>query len=106
MDLLDIQQDESKDSKDYFPEHELTLEFLALALVGEVGETCNEIKKHLRGDFDSVELTGRLRDELPDILIYLVMLADYMKINLNTAYLTKKDYNNARFRSGSSTTSE
>ncbi len=106
MDLLDIQQDEAQDSKIYFPTHTPNPLFLGVALAGEVGETCNDIKKYQRGDFDFVELAGRLRDELPDILIYLVMLADVMKINLNTAYLTKKEYNDARFGSGSSSTSK
>ncbi len=97
MDLLDIQQNESSDTKNYFPDHKPDMQFLAIALAGETGESCNKIKKHLRGDFSLDTLRIILSDELPDILIYLVMLADEMGINLNTAYLTKKEYNDARF---------
>ncbi len=102
MDLLKIQEKEASDSKDYFPDHEPTLEFLAIALAGETGESCNNIKKYMRGDFDFVELSGRLRKELPDILIYLVMLADIAGINLETAYHNKKEFNDQRFREAQS----
>lgn len=97
MHLEEIQTVEASDSKDYFPEHQNSPLFLGIALAGEVGETCNDIKKHARGDFDFVELSGRLRNELPDILIYLVMLADQMGINLQTAYDIKKEYNDQRY---------
>lgn len=103
MDLIEIQQQEVDDSPRYFPAHNSDgLEFLGCALAGEVGEICNEIKKWSRGDFDFVELAGRLRNELPDALIYLVMLAGAMKINLNTAYAEKKEYNEQRFGTDSS----
>ncbi len=101
MDLLAIQRDEARDVEVYFPGRWETegerLIHMALSLVGEVGETANQIKKWDRGDFDFVELSGRLREELPDILIYLVLLADVLKINLNTEYLNKKEYNDQRF---------
>jgi len=101
VDLLDIQQDEARDVGVYFPERFETdadqLLHMLLGLVGEVGEVANDVKKWDRGDFDFVELSGRLRKELPDILIYLVLVADVLKINLNTAYLSKKEYNDQRF---------
>ncbi len=106
MDLLEIQQIEADDSKDYFPDHEDSPFFLALAMAGEVGEVCNNVKKYLRGDFEGDELQKRLMDELPDVLIYLVMLADEMNFSLEMAYDIKKEYNDARFGSGSSTTPE
>ena len=98
MDLVTIQQVEASDSKDYFPDMEMSVEFLAICLAGKTGEACNDIKKYLRGDFDFVELSGRLRKELPDILIYLVMLADMAGINLETAYHNKKEFNDQRYR--------
>jgi len=100
MYLTDIQQREVDDSADYFADLELSPVYLAVALAGEVGEVCNEIKKYERGDFDFVELTKRLHDELPDVLIYLVMLAGAMEINLSYAYNRKKEYNDRRFRTG------
>ncbi len=108
MELERIQQIEADDSKTYFPEHEDSPFFLALALVGEVGEICNNIKKHMRGDFDLMELRARVAPELPDVLIYLVMLSDELGRNLEEEYHRKKEFNDARFGSGqgSSTTPE
>ncbi len=102
MQLLDIQRSEAEDVGVYFPDRFKNdgdqLIHMALGLVGEVGETANEIKKWDRGDFDWVELSGRLRKELPDILIYLVLVADVLGINLETAYHNKKEFNDQRFR--------
>ena len=106
MHLNQLQQIEADDSKNYFPEHEDSPFFLALALAGEVGEVCNYIKKHMRGDFKMDILQANLRAELPDILIYLVMLADNLGIDLETEYHIKKEYNDARFGSGLPTTPE
>ncbi len=101
MHLAEIQQNEAADVGKYFPDRfendHTQLIHMALGLVGEVGEVANDIKKWDRGDFDFVELAGRLRSELPDVLIYLVLVADVLRINLNTAYLSKKEYNDARF---------
>jgi NTP pyrophosphatase (non-canonical NTP hydrolase) len=68
-----------------------------VCLAGEVGETCNEIKKWSRGDFNVQELTKRLEEELPDILIYLVMLSHAVGVDLEKAYAEKKEYNDERF---------
>ena len=99
MDLRAIQEVEHVDRKGYFPDFvdRFTIEYDLLALAGEVGEACNDLKKHLRGDFDIVELKSRLYKELPDILIYLVMAAAIMDIDLEDAYEDKKDFNNARY---------
>ena len=106
MELSLIQQIEADDSKDYFPEHEDSPFFLALALAGEVGEVCNKVKKYMRGDFEFEDLQAQLDSELPDILIYLVMLADNLGIDLETQYHIKKEFNDARFGSGLPTTPE
>ncbi len=106
MHLHQLQQIEADDSKDYFPEHEGDPFFLTLALAGEVGEICNNVKKHMRGDFDGDELQKRMMDETPDVLIYLVMLADIMGFSLEMAYDIKKEYNDGRFGSGLPTTPE
>ena len=100
MELSLIQQIEADDSKDYFPEHEDDPFFLALALVGEVGEICNNIKKHMRGDFDLTELRTRVAPELPDVLIYLVMLSDNLGRDLEEEYHRKKEFNERRYRPG------
>ena len=99
MDLREIQRIEVDDSPHYFPDHNSSgLEYLGVALAGEVGEVCNEIKKWSRGDFPFSELQNRLSDELPDVLIYLVMLAGSLDIDLEEAWEEKKEYNDQRYR--------
>ncbi len=101
MDLVTIQRNEAHDVGVYFPDRFDTdadqLLHMLLGLVGEVGEAANDVKKWDRGDFDFVELAGRMRKELPDILIYLVLVADVLGINLETAYHNKKEFNDQRF---------
>ena len=107
MNVRDIQVREFEDTKTYFPDAPTDVAFLATALAGEVGETCNIIKKHLRGDFieegtataltESQKLMFKLHDELPDILIYLVMLATAAGVDLERAYEDKKRINDERF---------
>lgn len=101
MDLVEIQKIEAGDVRVYFPnrfENDADrLTHMVLGLVGEAGEVANEVKKWDRGDFDHIELSGRLRKELPDILIYLVLVADILKIDLDTAYHNKKEFNEQRF---------
>lgn len=106
MHLDTLQRIEVKDSGEYFPDLIASPDYMLLAMAGEVGEICNDLKKHLRGDFDLEELQKRMMSELPDVLIYLVMLADEMGFSLEMAYDEKKRYNNERFGSGVSTTSE
>ena len=106
MHLTDLQQREMDDNDKYFPGFTADFDFMTLAMAGEVGEICNDVKKHLRGDYDIKELQKRMMDELPDVLIYLVMLADTMGFSLEMAYDLKKRYNDERFGPGSSTTPE
>lgn len=99
MDLSRIQEREASDSTHYFPSvPSKALEYLGVALAGEVGEVCNEIKKWSREDFGLGELIRRLEGELPDVLIYLVMLAEELGIELEDAYRRKKAYNDERYR--------
>jgi len=109
MNLQEIQVREHEDSSHYFPEGPGDVAYLATALAGEVGETCNEIKKYLRGDFENHPdwnpkqvLLYRLQDELPDILIYLVMLATKVGVDLQFAYEEKKRFNDERYGQGHS----
>lgn len=105
MHLNDIQFIERNDSTHYFPDldHDGLL-YLATALSGEVGEACNLIKKWHRDGWDNEKISLELGSELPDILIYLVMLADAAGISLQAAYETKKRFNNERFGRGKAPT--
>ncbi len=54
----------------------------ALGLCGEAGEVAEKIKKTIRGDSSLVDVTGRLADELGDVLWYLAILADDLGVEL------------------------
>jgi len=74
---------------------------LILALVGEVGELA-ELFQWLPAD-EAVDRTrnerlhGRVGDELADVLIYLVRLADVLDIDLGQAALRKLRGSSVRF---------
>lgn len=74
---------------------------LVLALVGEVGEVA-ELLQWLPADqavaaFEAPERRERIGDELADVFIYLVRLADVLGVDLGTAGETKLARNHARF---------
>jgi dCTP diphosphatase len=79
-----------------------TVKNLAMAVAGEAGELVaelqwqsdDEITAQLRRDS---ELAGRLSDELADIVIYLVRLADVCDIDLLSAAARKIEINEARY---------
>lgn len=70
-----------------------------LAMFGEAGEFANIVKKIERGslDFEDEEVQFDLRDELADVLIYLLNLAGLLGIDLTYAYNDKRERNEARF---------
>lgn len=61
----------------------------ALGLAGEAGEVANLVKKQLRGG--RVYGDQFLGDELADVFIYLLLLADEAGIDLQAAYERKRD---------------
>lgn len=97
MQLRAIQKIECDDSKHYFPDLEQDYPYLGVALAGEVGETCNLIKKFERGSMSHTTFKIELAGELADILIYLVMLAGHAGIDLESAWQEKKEYNDRRY---------
>ena len=64
----------------YPEEHKVV--YPALGLCGETGEVAEKIKKTIRGDSSLDEVTGRLADELGDVLWYLAILADDLGLPL------------------------
>lgn len=99
MELRAIQQREANDSERYFPGHGsmANLDYLAICLAGEVGEICGWIKKHRRGSIEHDQMHTELQSELADVLIYLVMMAESLGIDLESAYKLKKAYNDRRY---------
>lgn len=69
------------------------------ALVGEVGEFANNIKKVDRGDFSFEHVFKKLEQEIGDIQIYLDILAYKCGINLAEATILK--FNEVSDRVGS-----
>src|SRR5436190_20432898 len=63
------------------------LQYIALALAGEVGELANVVKKLERGDFDYAHAMSLLQDEVADVLIYLLKLSYQADIDLEAAFL-------------------
>lgn len=60
----------------------------ALGMCGEAGEVANLVKKALR---KGEAIPEGLADELADVFIYLLLLADEAGINLYAAYQHKRD---------------
>jgi NTP pyrophosphatase (non-canonical NTP hydrolase) len=74
----------------------ITLEFLGVALAGEVGEACNVIKKLVRhrlgiaGNKEANdELIDKLASELADAITYIDLIAAKLNIHLDEAYIDK-----------------
>ena len=88
-----------------FEENERLLQsmmFCTLAICGEAGELANKIKKLSRASMWGVNTAkvdiDDVREELADILAYLLKLANEMKVDLEEAYREKMERNDARFR--------
>jgi len=69
------------------------------ALVGEVGELANLIKKIRRGDINRMDVQDDIADELADIQTYLDLLAFRLGVDLGEA--TKSKFNRVSDRVGS-----
>lgn len=59
------------------------------AILGELGEAANLIKKVERGDFPLADVRRKLADELADVQCYLDILACEAGINLGEATMEK-----------------
>lgn len=77
------------------------LKSLTLALVGEVGEVAELVQwlpaEQALGTAPASHLRGRLGNELADVLLYLVRLADVAGIDLGAEALRKLALNEGRF---------
>lgn len=74
---------------------------LMLALMGEVGEL-SELMQWIPQDqvvteFSQPERKDRIADEIADVLIYLLRLADVLEVDPQEAVLTKLARNEKRF---------
>lgn len=78
------------------------LQYLVVALTGEVGEFSNIVKKMIR-DYRSLKAKPekkrlkKLREELTDCFIYLMILGNLLKIDFEKEYFKKLKFNKKRF---------
>lgn len=73
------------------------LKSLTLALAGEVGEVAELVQWVPSDAVPYADLRSRLGDELADVLLYLVRLADVAGVDLGAAAAAKLDRNEERF---------
>jgi NTP pyrophosphatase (non-canonical NTP hydrolase) len=71
----------------------------AVAATGELGESCNVLKKVRRGDLTLEEATPLLEQEFADVIIYMDLLAKKAGIDLGEA--VKKTFNAKSVKVGS-----
>lgn len=89
-----------EDSESWFPATAHDLPFLALCMVGETGEFANELKKlvrsnqHYLGDYDA---RLRLCEELTDVFIYMMNIAELLQMDMEWHYTQKREFNRKRF---------
>jgi dCTP diphosphatase len=82
---------------------------LAMALTGEVGELVEIFQWHTEAESKSVAndpaLARPVRDELADVLLYLVRLSSVLGVDLNEAVVHKLATNAQKYPAGDSTPS-
>lgn len=86
------------DARDWGQLHDL--KSLTLALVGEVGEVAELVQwlpSSAARDVADERLRERLGEELADVLLYLVRLADVAGVDLGAEALAKLARNETRF---------
>lgn len=98
--LVSLRDQCVRDSNIWFPGQSQTLMHHTLALCGEVGELANIVKKLDRGSLSmSSELVLHdLESESADVLIYLLNVFGLLNIDPLRAYITKRTFNDKRFR--------
>ncbi len=73
------------------------LEHILVALVGEVGEVANIVKKISRGDLMLSDIRSELAEEITDVFIYTLKLIYQLDIDIEKMYEDKQHKNSARF---------
>src|SRR6266566_9901349 len=101
MSIADLQHQRAAFAaeRDWEPFH--TPKNLVMALVGEAGEL-TELFQWLTADesarvMDDADSAGRVRDELADVLAYLLRLADVLGVDLEAALAAKMIKNAAKY---------
>lgn len=111
MELKDIQKVQKDFDKEFFKKlWEINdekvliqrLQYLTVALAGEVGEYANIVKKISR-DFENLkdpisnERKQALIEEMTDCFIYIIIIANLLEVDLEKEYMKKLEKNKQRF---------
>ncbi len=112
MQLKEIQKIQKDFDKEYFRKFweindEKTfierLQYLTVALTGEMGEFANIVKKISR-DFENLndsiseERRQALIEEIVDCFIYIIITANLLEVDLEEEYMKKLEKNKKRFQ--------
>ena len=79
------------------------LQYATIAILGELGEFANIVKKILR-EYNHLnakptqEMMEKIKEELTDVFIYLVKLGIMLDFDLEKWYLQKMELNKERFK--------
>ncbi|MCI1012636.1 nucleotide pyrophosphohydrolase [Herbaspirillum sp. C7C2] len=73
------------------------LEHLLVCILGELGEFSNLVKKVRRGDVEFDDVKPALDEEIVDVFIYLLKIANQFDVDLESGYKTKMQKNVRRF---------
>ena len=96
---------EKAKSTDNYTNHTQALMALVLGVSGEAGEVTEEFKKYIREagmDFDElpIDFVKRVIEELGDVLWNIAVLADYLKVDLETVALVNNKKLDERYGNG------
>ena len=73
------------------------LEHILLAVLGELGEAANVVKKVVRGDRSLEESKTELTEEITDVFIYMLKLIYQLDIDIEDEYRKKMEFNTVKF---------
>lgn len=74
------------------------LEHLVVCVLGELGEFANVLKKMTRGDLAYKSGRPLLEEELVDIFIYVIKIAEQFEVDLEQGFQQKVRKNSQRFQ--------
>jgi len=97
--IADIQKQCMEDSIAWFPNSANDLTALTLGMCGETGEFAEIVKKVARGSRILDDAVPDLQEELVDVFIYVMNLAELLCVDMVAHYVDKREKNIARFGS-------
>jgi NTP pyrophosphatase (non-canonical NTP hydrolase) len=100
MDIDTLAKNITADSKRWFPSSYADLTMLTLGINGEAGEVADIVKKITRGTTTVQKELNNLREELIDVLIYVLQAGELLQLDWDVEYAKKRTINEIRFGKG------